>query len=87
MDGNGRRCHQANWHARKIGSKVTTVLKGKKRCRDHLVDPEGVLWARDKHNEKNNDWFQLKYELEEMKKGEIKKSAFRSLAKKFGVSY
>lgn len=87
VNGRGTQCFQNDFHARKKGSQTTEVFEAKKRCRDHVVDPDGNLWARDKDNKENSDWWELKYELAKMKKGETKKSAFRALAKKFGVAY
>lgn len=87
VDGKGKRCHQATWHARKKGSKTTEEIKGGKQCRVHVVDGEGNIWVQDHHKNSDKEWWEIKYEADKTSKGEIKKSAFRALAKKFGVSY
>lgn len=83
----GTQCFELTWNYLQDGKPA--AKKADKRCREHVVDAEGVIWTRES-KPKRGDWWKLigsskDSEANRFKKGNKHKSAMKKSAKKLGL--
>ncbi|PSL18566.1 DUF995 domain-containing protein [Shimia abyssi] len=83
----GTRCFELTWSFLKDGKRTDKAAE--KRCREHVVDGEGIIWTRDS-KPKRGDWWKLvgnskNSESNRFKKGNKHKSSMKKSAQQLGL--